>query len=252
MIFDSHAHYENPRFNSDRHQLLSSLPERGVGLVLNAGWDMESSAQSVALAKKYPHIYASVGIHPEAAEELTDDTLLAIERFCREEKVVALGEIGLDFHYDSPLPPVQLIAFEKQLQLARELDIPVIVHSRDAAMQTFDLVKKYRPRGVVHCFSGSAELAIAYAKLGLYVGLTGVVTFHNAVKPLEVAKAVPADKLVIETDCPYMAPVPYRGKRCDSTMLTEVAKAIAAVRGTDSESIIAQTYDNAKRLYEIL
>lgn len=245
-IFDSHAHYDQIRFDDDREAVIASLGENNVCAVMNSASDVPSSEAALALSRKYSFFFASAGIHPEAAETLNSDTLLKIEQLCREPKVCALGEIGLDYYYEDGAPrEVQLAAFARQLELAHDIDMPVIIHSRDAAQDTFELVKKYRPRGVVHCFSGSAELARQYVKLGLYIGFTGVVTFNNAKKPREAAAAVPLSRLLIETDCPYMAPVPFRGKRCDSTMLPHTAAALAEVHQCDLDILLQETWKNA-------
>lgn len=251
LYFDSHAHYDNGRFDDDRDVLLAGLADAGVGAVLNAASDVQSSRAALALAQKYSFIWASAGVHPHDADTLNDETLLEIERLCRQDRVAALGEIGLDYHYDHSPREAQRAAFARQLGLARELNLPVIVHSRDAARDTFELVKEFRPRGVIHCFSGSAELAREYADLGLYIGFTGVVTFPNARKPLEAARAVPLSRLLIETDCPYMAPVPLRGRRCDSTMLPHTASVLAEAVGVSVDQLARTTWDNAMRVYEI-
>lgn len=251
-IFDSHAHFDHRRFDDDREAVIKSLKENGVFAVLNSASDISSSEAALALAKRYDFFVASAGIHPDSADTLSDETLLKLEQLCREERVVALGEIGLDYHYpDGPDRETQLYAFERQLQLAHELDIPVIIHSREAAQDTFGLVKKYRPRGVIHCFSGSAELARQYAELGMYIGFTGVVTFNNAKKPLEAAAAVPLSRLLLETDCPYMAPTPYRGKRCDSTMLDKTASALALCKQVDFAELTEKAWQNTFDCFDI-
>lgn len=250
-IFDSHAHYDDRRFDSDRDALLESLPAMGIGAVLNSASDLESSRDALALARRYPFFRASAGVHPHEAKTLDDAALCEIERLCREPEVVALGEIGLDYYYDRSERDVQREAFRRQLSLARELNLPVIIHSRDAAQDTLDILREFRPRGIVHCFSYSAEVAKELVGMGLYLGFTGVVTFPNSKKPLEAAAVVPLDRLLIETDCPYLSPVPFRGKRCDSTMLPHTAEAIAAVKGISTEALIEATWDNAMRVYEI-
>ncbi|MEG1774246.1 MAG: TatD family hydrolase, partial [Oscillospiraceae bacterium] len=197
-----------------------------------------SSEAARALANSHDFIWASAGVHPHEAATLDDAALLRIASLCGEERVVALGEIGLDYYYDLAAREVQKVAFERPL----EVDLPVIIHSGDAAQDTLELVKKYRPRGIVHCFSGSAELAREYVSMGMYLGFTGVVTFANAKKPLEAAREVPLSQLLIETDCPYLAPVPFRGKRCDSTMLPYTAAALAAANGVETEVLIQATW----------
>ncbi len=250
-LFDSHAHYDHPRFDSDREALLADLPQRGVGLVVNIGADGPSSTASISLAERYDYIYATVGLHPHDATDLDEKLLSQLAEQCAHPKVVALGEIGLDYHYDFSPRDVQRSAFERQLELACALDIPVVIHSRKAAEDTYQLLERYRPAGIIHCFSGSAEMAEAYVKLGFYIGFTGVVTFKNAKQPLRAAAAVPLDRLLIETDCPYMAPEPFRGRRCDSTMLTHTAAALAALKGVDTDTLIRHSYDNARAVYRI-
>lgn len=252
LIFDSHAHYDQKRFNDDREVVIGSLRPAGVGAVLNSASNLRSSEAALALARKYGFFRASAGIHPDSADTLDEGSLLRIEQLCREPEVVALGEIGLDYHYpDGPDRETQLYAFRRQLELARELDIPVIIHSREAAQDTFELVRQYRPRGVVHCYSYSAELARQLAGLGMYIGFTGAVTFPNARKPLEAAAAVPLSRLLLETDCPYMAPAPNRGRRCDSTMLPYTAAALAKAQGVETERFIEVTWQNAYDCFEL-
>ncbi|MEG2204253.1 MAG: TatD family hydrolase [Oscillospiraceae bacterium] len=251
LYFDSHAHYDDERFDGYREQVLSSLAPARIGAVLNAASDVASSEAALALANSHDFIWASAGVHPHEAATLDDAALLRIASLCGEERVVALGEIGLDYYYDLAAREVQKVAFARLLQLALEVDLPVIIHRRDAAQDTLELVKKYRPRGIVHCFSGSAELAREYVSMGMYLGFTGVVTFANAKKPLEAAREVPLSQLLIETDCPYLAPVPFRGKRCDSTMLPYTAAALAAAKGVETEVLIQATWENAHRIYQI-
>ncbi len=250
-FFDSHAHYDQKRFDDDREAVIASLRPGGVGAVLNSASNIASSEAALALAQRHGFFRSSAGVHPHAAAELDDDALLKIERLCRAPEVVAIGEIGLDYYYDFAPREVQRQAFRRQLALAKELDYPVIIHSRDAAQDTFDLVREFRPRGVVHCFSGSAELAREYAALGLYLGFTGAVTFPNAKKPFAAAAATPLSQLLIETDCPYMAPVPFRGRRSDSTMLPATAAVLAAAQNCDVETIAAATWQNAMRCFSL-
>ncbi|MEG1620374.1 MAG: TatD family hydrolase, partial [Oscillospiraceae bacterium] len=207
-IFDSHAHYDDEDFDEDRNKLLLNMADNGIEYILNASSDIVSSRNSVDLAEKYPFIFAAVGVHPQSAQTYSDEIQAELIELSKLKKVVAVGEIGLDYHYDDTNKIFQLIAFEKQLLLAEELDLPVIIHSRDATEDTLSLLKKYKPRGVVHCFSGSAETAAEIIKLGMYIGFTGVITFKNAKRAIEAAKIIPLDKLLVETDCPYMAPVP--------------------------------------------
>ena len=250
-FFDSHAHYDQKRFDDDREAVIASLQPNGVGAVLNSASDIASSEAALLLAQKHRFFRASAGVHPHSAAELDDNALLKIEQLCREPEVVAIGEIGLDYYYNYAPKEVQLIAFRRQLELAHELGYPVIIHSRDAAQDTFDLVKEFHPRGVVHCFSGSAELAREYAAMGLYLGFTGAITFQNAKKPFSAAAAVPRSQLLIETDCPYMAPVPFRGQRCDSTMLPATAAMLAAAQNCDVETLARATWDNAVNCFSL-
>ena len=248
-IFDSHAHYDSEAFDADRKELLGTLKNQGVVGVVNCGSDMASSLKSLELADEFDFIYAACGIHPHEAEGCKQGYLPVLKKLCLEEKCVAVGEIGLDYHYDFSPREIQKQVFEQQIVLAKELDLPVIVHDREAHEDTFELLKRYKPKGVVHCFSGSAEMAKEIVKLGMYIGLGGAVTFKNARKPREVAAVVPSDRLLIETDCPYMTPVPHRGKRCDSTYIPFTAEVIAEVRGTTAQEILDLTRVNANSLF---
>lgn len=250
LIFDSHAHYDDERFDGAREELLSSLPAYGVCGVINCASDYATAEQSLRLARDFPFVWAAVGVHPhETAGGLPDKNRLAA--LAARNKAVAIGEIGLDYHYDFSPRERQLLWFEEQIRLALELNLPVIVHDREAHADTLDLLKKYRPRGVVHCFSGSAELAGETVKLGLYIGLGGAVTFKNARKPVEVAAMVPDDRLLVETDAPYMTPVPYRGKPCTSAHIAVTAERIAEIRGVERDALLAMTRDNARELFRI-
>ncbi len=249
-IFDSHAHYDDPAFDGDRDTLLRSLPDRGVCGVICAASNLASARQCIALAAQYPYIRAAVGIHPLDASTATPSAMDELRALAAHPLVVAIGEIGLDFHYDVPRE-IQLPLLRAQLALANELHMPVILHDREAHGPMLELLHEFRPRGVVHCFSGSVESAREVLSLGLYIGLGGAATFKNAVHPLEVAAMVPADRLLLETDAPYMAPVPMRGKRCDSSMIAYTAEKIAAVRGETPEALCAQTRENACRLFRL-
>lgn len=248
-IFDSHAHYDSEAFNDDRKELLSALPEQGVCGIINCGSDMASSLSSLELADGFSFVYAACGVHPHEAEGCKQGYLSVLKKLCMEEKCVAVGEIGLDYHYDFSPREIQKTVFEQQLVLAKELDLPVIIHDREAHEDTMILLKRYKPKGVVHCFSGSAEMAKEIIKLGMYIGLGGAVTFKNARKPREVAEIVPEDKLLIETDCPYMTPVPHRGKRCDSSFIPFIAEVLAEVRGVSAQDILDTTRKNANTLF---
>lgn len=249
-IFDSHAHYDSEAFDEDRHELVSSLPDSGVCGVINCASDMKSSYTSLTLAEKYPFIYAACGVHPHEAGDAAENWYEELKTLCTKEKCVAVGEIGLDYHYDFSPRELQKEFFEKQLRLANELDLPVIVHDREAHEDTMELLLKYKPKGVVHCFSGSVETAKEVVKIGMYIGLGGAVTFKNARKPLEVAAYVPDERLLIETDSPYMTPVPHRGKRCDSSYIPFTAGVLAAARGCTAEEILDLTRKNANTLFK--
>ena len=248
-ICDSHAHYDSEAFNDDRKELLSALPQQGVCGIINCGSDMASSLKSLELADEFDFVYASCGIHPHEAEGCKDGYLSVLKKLCGESKCVAVGEIGLDYHYDFSPRDIQQRVFEDQLMLAKELDLPVIIHDREAHEDTLNLLKKYKPKGVVHCFSGSVEMAKEIVKLGMYIGLGGAVTFKNARKPREVAEYVPSEMLLIETDCPYMTPVPFRGKRCDSSFIPYTAEVIAEARGVTPQEILDLTRVNANKLF---
>ncbi len=249
-IFDSHAHYNDHRFDEDRDELIQSLWQNGVCGVVNAGTNVKDSQELIEFAQKYPNFYASVGVHPLDACEADGDYIDRLRELAKKPRVVAIGEIGLDYHYDVP-PAVQMRVFERQLKLAKELDMPVIIHSREATADVLSMLEKYRLRGVVHCFSGSPETAKKLLDMGYYIGFTGVVTFPNAKKPVESAKVVPLDRIMLETDCPYMAPVPHRGKRCDSSMIQSTAQFIAQLKGVDTQSLIDCATANTKKLFGI-
>lgn len=249
-IFDTHAHYDDAQFNEDRDALVKRLPSSGISFIVNCGTDVNSSRESIALAEKYPFIYAACGVHCHEASMMSDGDLTLIKAMLRSnKKAVAVGEIGLDYHYDFSPHETQLAVFEKQLELANELGKPVIIHDREAHEDTYRLLRKYHPKGVVHCFSGSPESALEIVKLGMYIGLGGAVTFKNARKPCEVAQAIPLDRLLLETDCPYMTPVPFRGSRCDSSYIPYTAEKIARLRNMDVQLLIDKTAENAKTLF---
>ena len=250
-IFDTHAHYNDSAFDGDRDGLLTSLPFAGVSHIINCGTTAASSEECMRIAEKYPFAYFAAGIHPEDCAELPLSDTERLKPLFGHEKCAAVGEIGLDYHYGAETREKQLAFFEEQLRLASEYSLPVIIHDREAHADTLHLIKKYRPTGVLHCFSGSAESAKELVSLGMYIGLGGAVTFKNARKPLEVAAAVPEDRLLLETDCPYMAPVPFRGKRNDSSLIPYAAEIIAAVRGTTAQHIIDAANENAKCLFGI-
>ena len=251
-IFDTHAHYDDRAFDEDRAELLSSLPSKGVCNIINCGCSLSSCQSSLALSREYPFMYFACGIHPEDCESFGDISFLkeSLIPFIEDKKCVAVGEIGLDYHYDID-KPTQKIFFEEQIKIALEYDFPVIVHEREAHADTLEILKKYKPKGVMHCFSGSAETAKEVINLGMYIGLGGVVTFKNARKSLEVASSIPLDRLLLETDCPYMAPVPFRGKRCDSSMIAYVAEKIAEEIGSTADEVLNVTKENAYKLFSL-
>ena len=252
-IFDSHAHYYSHQFDSDREQLLGwVLQERGVVGIVNMGSDLESCYATLELARRYDYIWGGVGIHPEDALDLPEDWLGQIQEMLKEPKIVAVGEIGLDYHWLDACPKDrQQKVFAIQLELARELALPVVVHDREAHADTLEFLKKYKPAGVVHCFSGSWETAREILDLGMYIGLGGVVTFKNARHAVEVAKNIPLERLVLETDAPYMAPVPYRGKRNDSSLIAFVAEKIGELRGMEAQAVLDVTAENTRRLFNL-
>ena len=253
MLFDTHAHMDDRAFDEDRAELLADLPNQGLSLVMNPGCSLESSRNACALAKDYDYIYAAVGSHPDAADEVNDRVLAEYRELCKlNPKVKAIGEIGLDYHYDDIPREIQLRAFRAQMELAAELNLPVIVHERDAHEDGMNMVRQFRNvQGVFHCYSGSAEMARQLVDLGWYIGFTGVLTFKNARKAVEVAQAIPLERIVLETDCPYMAPTPFRGKRNHPGYLYRMAEKLAELRDLPVEEIRKITLENGKRLYRI-
>ena len=253
MLFDTHAHMDDRAFDDDRGELLSRLPEAGIGLLMNPGCSLASSRAACALAKEYDYIYAAVGSHPDAAAEVSPEVLEAYRALVRENpKVKAIGEIGLDYHYEDVPRAIQKEAFRAQMALAAELDLPVIVHEREAHADGMAIVREFPTvTGVFHCYSGSLEMAKELVSLGWYIGFTGVLTFKNARKALEVAAALPLDRIVLETDCPYMSPEPFRGKRNDPGKLYRMAQALASLRGLSEEDVQRITLENGRRLYRI-
>ena len=253
MLFDTHAHLNDEAFDEDREQLLSGLAEKGVGLVMNAGCSLVSSREVVEIAKQYPWLYAAVGSHPDAADEVNESVLEEYRKLCKlNNKVKAIGEIGLDYHYEDIPREIQQKAFRLQMELARELDLPVIVHERDAHEDGMAIVREFpEVTGVFHCYSGSAEMARQLVDMGWYIGFTGVLTFKNARKAVETAASIPLERILLETDCPYMAPEPYRGKRNHPGYLPKMAEKLAQIRGIPVEEAIRATMENAKRLYRI-
>ena len=253
MLFDTHAHMDDHAFDADRQQLLAALPGQGIGLLMNPGCSLESSRNACKLARKYDYIYAAVGSHPDAADEVNEAVLEEYRALVRENpKVKAIGEIGLDYHYEDIPREIQIKAFRLQMELARELGLPAIVHEREAHEDGMKIAEEFpEVTGVFHCYSGSAEMAKWLIKRGWYIGFTGVLTFKNARKALEVAAAIPLDRIVLETDCPYMSPEPFRGKRNDPGKLYRMAEKLAQLRGLTVEEVHAITMENGKRLYRI-
>lgn len=253
MLFDTHAHLDDRAFDTDRDALIASLSAQGVGLVMNPSCNLASSRAADALSKKFDFVYAAVGSHPDAADEVCDEVLEEYRKLCKlNPKIRAIGEIGLDYHYEDIPRELQRKAFRSQMALAAELDLPVIVHERDAHADGMAVVEEFPTvKGVFHCYSGSGDMARELVKRGWYIGFTGVLTFKNAKKAVEVASQVPLDRLVLETDCPYMAPAPFRGQRNDPGKLYRMAEALAQIRGLSLEQIHQITTENGKRLYRI-
>lgn len=251
-IFDTHAHYSDSAFDEDRYAVLDALPSKGVKYVALASASAEDTLINSELSQKYGYVYCAAGVHPESVDSNPADYLEIIEKTVRENpKVRAVGEIGLDYHYDGYDREKQIKVFCEQLELAQSLDLPVIIHSRSACEDTMSILKKYKPRGVVHCFSGSAETAKEIIRLGMYISFTGVLTFKNAKKALKALAEVPLERLMLETDCPYMAPAPYRGQRCDSSMIPFTAQKAAEVKGVDAQELLDITCRNGMEFYGI-
>lgn len=252
MIFESHAHYDDEAFNEDRETLLASMQENGIGTIINVGASIASTQSTIALTQQYPFLYGAAGVHPSETAELDEDKLCWLEQQCRREKIVAVGEIGLDYHWPEPDRALQKYWFEKQLELAARVNLPLIIHSREAAKDTLDIMKAHHTqdsRGVIHCFSYTKEIAQEYIAMGYYIGIGGVITFSNAKKLKETAAAIPIEKILLETDCPYLAPVPNRGKRNSSLNLPYVAQEIAQIKGISREEVVSITCENAQRLF---
>lgn len=251
MIFDTHAHYDDKQFDEDRDELLNSMAAMGVNTIVNVGASFKGCRRALELAEKYPFMYAAVGIHPDEAGFLNEDTFAELKGWCRGDKVVAVGEIGLDYYWDTEPRDLQKKWFVRQLELAREMGLSVNIHSRDAAEDTFRIIKEHAEGipGIIHCFSGSRELASEYVKLGFYIGVGGVVTFKNGRKLKQVVKEISLSNIVLETDCPYLAPEPYRGKRNHSGYIKYIAQEVAGLKGITYEEVIEETEKNAKAVY---
>ncbi len=254
MIFETHAHYDDEAYDDDRDTVLELLKQEGIAPIVNIGASLNSTENTVKLAHKYDHVYAAVGVHPSDCASLTEEDIDRIRSYCDDPKVVAIGEIGLDYHYDEPDREVQKKWFIRQLDLALSTGLPVVVHSRDAAADTLNILKRKeytKLKGIIHCYSYSTEQALEYVKMGYYIGVGGVVTFKNARKLHETVKEIPIENIVVETDSPYLAPVPYRGRRNSSAYLTYIIEEIARLKSLDYEEVERITYENAAGLYGV-
>lgn len=254
MIFDTHAHYDDDAFDEDRDTLLGEIFSSGICCITDVGASVKSSKSAVALSKKWSQIYAAVGVHPDSTADMTEEDIETLRSLAQEKKVVAIGEIGLDYYWDNSPREVQKKWFERQLELAREVDLPVIIHSREAAKDTMDIMReaaKAGNTGVIHCYSYAAPMAKEYISMGFFIGIGGVLTFKNAKVIKEVVSEIPLSSIVLETDSPYLAPVPYRGKRNNSMYLKEVVKQLAQIKQVSEETVITTTLANAKRLYRL-
>ena len=252
MYFDTHAHYDDRRYNDDRDEILGSVREAGIDLILNSASSLKSAIFSLKMADKYPFVYASVGVHPHDSKSMTDDTVLELEKLLTHPKAMAVGEIGLDYHYDFSPRDIQKMRFREQLELAGRVKKPVIIHERESLSDTLEIIKDYRNlTGVFHCFSGSWETAKTILDMGWYLSFTGVITFKNARRAPEVIEKMPADRIMLETDCPYLAPDPVRGRRNSSLYLPYIAEKVAEVRGITTEEVAALTMENGKTFFGI-
>lgn len=254
LIFDTHAHYDDEAFDNDREELLRELPKQGIAKVVNVGASLTSCQTTIDLMDKYDYIYGAIGVHPNETGELTEESFAWLREQCRREKCLAVGEIGLDYYWDEPERDIQKKWFVRQLNLARELSLPVVIHSRDAAKDTVDIMTAERAAeigGVVHCFAYTKETAKIILDMGFYIGIGGVLTFKNAKKLKEAAEYIPLDRIVLETDCPYLAPDPNRGKRNSSLNLPYVVKALAEIKGITEEEVRGAVWKNAHELYRL-
>lgn len=254
MIFESHAHYDDKSFDPDREALFKEFERNQIGCIINIASNLESSRKSIEIAKKYPFIYTSVGVHPHDVADMKEKHLEYLIHFAAYEKVVAIGEIGLDYYYQHSPKSVQKLWFREQLKIAKELELPVVIHSREAAKDCYDILSSAElsdKKGVIHCYSGSKEMALDYVKAGFYIGIGGVVTFKNAKKLIEVVEAIPLTNILIETDAPYLAPEPYRGKRNNSLYLKPIIEKIAFVKGVSAAEVEEITYQNGKRCFQV-
>lgn len=254
MLFDTHAHYDDKKFDDDRYEIIQKAHESGISYILNAACNIASAVEGISLSQKFEYVYAAVGIHPHNVEEINDNTLVTLADFATKAKVVAIGEIGLDYYYDTAPRKIQRHWFAEQINMAKGLNLPIIVHDRDAHEDSLDIIKSENAKavgGVFHCYSGSVEMVKILLDNNFYISLGGAVTFKNARKAVEVAEYIPLDRLLLETDCPYMTPEPHRGKRNDSSYLSIVAEKIAEIKGISYEEVEKATTENAKRLFKI-
>lgn len=254
MIFDTHAHYDDEQFDEDRKELLHSMADKGVGTIVNVSASLKSCERVVNMVQEYPFMYAAVGVHPDEVGGLCEESFARVKELAGRDKVVAIGEIGLDYYWDQESHDIQKKWFVRQLELAGNLDLPVLIHSREAAADTMAIMNEHARglKGVIHCYSYSEEMAKEYVKMGFYIGVGGVVTFKNARKLKQTVEGIPLASIVLETDCPYLAPVPYRGKRNQSAYIRYVAEEVAKLKGITCDEVIRQTEENAKKLYGIM
>ncbi len=248
-VIDTHAHYDDPAFDSDRDELLTEILNESVDKLITIGCSIEGSRNAIKIAEKFPSVYASVGIHPSDCMGSSDNYIDILREMSKNKKVVAIGEIGLDYHYDGYDKETQIDCFIKQLELAKELSLPVIIHSREATSDTMDILRKYKPKGVVHCFSGSVETAREIIELGMMISFTGVLTFKNSRKAVEACSAIPMERIMLETDSPYMAPVPHRGERNNSSYVLHVAEKVAEIKNMTIDEVITVCNGNAVRFF---
>jgi len=251
MLFDTHAHLDDEKFDVDREETIKKIKDSGVLKLVNIGADIKTSQNSIALAEKYDFIYAAVGVHPHDTENMTDKDLETLEKMSKHPKVVAIGEIGLDYFYDNSSRDKQKYWFEEQLKLAQRLDMPIIIHNRDAHADTMEALKKTTAKGIIHCYSGSAEMARQLVDMGFYISFAGPVTYKNSKNAVESARIVPIDKILIETDCPYLAPTGFRGKRNDSSFVHIICEKLAEIKGVSIEEMENITFTNAERVYRL-
>lgn len=251
LIFDSHAHYDDAKFDNDRDELIKSMLDKNVNTIINCGTDIDNSNKCINISKRFERVYCALGVHPHEADSVNNDFIEKLKNLFAFKKAIAVGEIGLDYHYDLSKRENQIDIFEKQIKLALEINKPIIVHDREAHKDTLDLLKKYKPKGVIHCFSGSVEMAKEIINLGMYIGIGGAVTFKNAKKIVDVVKQTPLNRILLETDAPYMTPVPYRGTRCNSEHILFTAQKISEIKCIDTNKILEDSTKNACNLFSI-